>query len=544
MDGCSGRLYSECRCFRVFILSFILISTSTLARAYLYEGDIWFDGEEENADSGSTTILLNNAVLDPSLRWENSVVPYRFRKSFASEQGKANVEAALADLMKKTCVRFVPRTNEPYFLDFARKDPTRCFSTVGRNRTRGGQLINLGVGCDDFGTIQHEVLHALGFWHEQSRSDRDQYVIIKWNNVINGTDNSNFNAVRTDNLDMPYDYGSIMHYEWNAFAIDETKPTIVPKNPWPNARLGNRDVVSALDVLKINRLYNCYGRAEPPKSGTRAHTGLKWVGNWALDCDFPGDDLFIHQFSESTQCDLACLNTPGCTHFAWSDIGGGTCGLKEGGKSKEDAIKVTDQSVVHMCGVAQPVSGRTTEWKGNWAFGCDFPGNDLGYANAPMYNCEPICAAYQGCTHFKWTEEEEGTCWLKQGTKLKGDAVQIDDKSVVCGVLKRASSQLKTKTYKPATVERKDSWPWSDEIRFPNSFPSSAWTSRSSPSWTSWSSPSSKSWASSWTSRSSPSISWSSPSSKSWASSWTSRSSPSSTSWRSYSSNSWGSPFG
>ena len=44
-----------------------------------------------------------------------------------------------------------------------------CSSSVGLQR-RGGQRLTLGYGCYSTGTIQHEFLHALGFWHEQSRS--------------------------------------------------------------------------------------------------------------------------------------------------------------------------------------------------------------------------------------------------------------------------------------------------------------------------------------------------------------------------------------
>lgn len=67
--------------------------------------------------------------------------------------------------------------------------PTGCHSAVGR---RGGrQALNLqpnepGVGCFRLGTIAHEFLHALGFYHQQSTSDRDNYVDIIWRNIDDG----------------------------------------------------------------------------------------------------------------------------------------------------------------------------------------------------------------------------------------------------------------------------------------------------------------------------------------------------------------------
>lgn len=49
-----------------------------------------------------------------------------------------------------------------------------------------GQNLSIGAGCDTKAVVQHELLHALGFYHEQSRSDRDDYVKIWWDQIETG----------------------------------------------------------------------------------------------------------------------------------------------------------------------------------------------------------------------------------------------------------------------------------------------------------------------------------------------------------------------
>ena len=62
-----------------------------------------------------------------------------------------------------------------------------CWSMVGR--TGGKQGMSLGKGCVYTGTIIHEFLHAIGFYHEQSRPDRDDYIYVNWDNIQSGTIN-------------------------------------------------------------------------------------------------------------------------------------------------------------------------------------------------------------------------------------------------------------------------------------------------------------------------------------------------------------------
>ena len=60
----------------------------------------------------------------------------------------------------------------------------RCLSYIGR--IGGPQTISIGGGCAYKGIVMHEMFHALGRWHEQSRPDRDIHVQIKTENMRSG----------------------------------------------------------------------------------------------------------------------------------------------------------------------------------------------------------------------------------------------------------------------------------------------------------------------------------------------------------------------
>lgn len=78
-------------------------------------------------------------------------------------------------------------------------------------RTGGTQTISIGAYCDVIGIVAHEIGHALGFFHEQARSDRNRFINVLLNNVQPGL-RSQFDVQTTNGQGEQYDLGSVMHY--------------------------------------------------------------------------------------------------------------------------------------------------------------------------------------------------------------------------------------------------------------------------------------------------------------------------------------------
>ncbi|KAM6962573.1 meprin A subunit beta [Aplochiton taeniatus] len=155
----------------------------------------------------------------------------------------------------KTCVDFTPWKGEQNYISVFKG--SGCFSSVGNQRV-GEQRLSIGQNCDRLATVEHEFLHALGFWHEQSRADRDDYVTIMWDRIKAGKEHNfkTYNDTLSSALNVPYDYGSVMHYSKTSFNIG-SEPSIVTNIPHFLDVIGQRMEFSDSDLLKLNRLYNC-----------------------------------------------------------------------------------------------------------------------------------------------------------------------------------------------------------------------------------------------------------------------------------------------
>ncbi|CAF4159525.1 unnamed protein product [Adineta steineri] len=202
-----------------------------------------------------------------SNRWAGGVVPYEFASNITANNSAfivAQMRAMenLTQVNNTQCISFRPRNaSDLYFITIF--NGSGCYSPVGSwGSYIGTRPVSLMHGtystCMVSGIVQHELTHVLGFYHEQSRPDRDSYVSIQWAN-IDPSQAFNFVKYNDSQVDVEmtsYDYGSVMHYEWNAFALNSSGPTIIPTQN-TSAYIGQRIRLSPVDILAIQRYYGC-----------------------------------------------------------------------------------------------------------------------------------------------------------------------------------------------------------------------------------------------------------------------------------------------
>lgn len=186
-------------------------------------------------------------IVGTQHRWKDNIIPFEIHSALPNQQ---RVHDAIKHWQDNTPIRFVARNAaDPAHRDFVMFRPGNgCASAVGRRGFR--QDIVLGSACST-GNCIHEIGHTVGLWHEQSRSDRDQFVTIKLDKIISSAVH-NFNKHVADGVDLGgYDYESIMHYPRDAFSATG-EDTVIPTQP--DVEIGQRKKLSDGDIASVKKL--------------------------------------------------------------------------------------------------------------------------------------------------------------------------------------------------------------------------------------------------------------------------------------------------
>lgn len=236
----------------------ITVTDPTLgARSITYEQVNGFAVVEGDILIGSLAAMkYQGAVITPKVsgsRWPHGVVPYEIAEDLpfgnklailqAIDQWKKNSYLEFVELTSKN------RTEYKDYISFIPAEGTTCASYVGKKG--GKQEIELAPRCNTMNTV-HEIGHALGMWHEQSRADRNSYIRIVWEN-IEENHKYNFEQHFTDGKDFgDYDYQSIMHYGPYSFSKNGEK-TIIPLAE--GVEIGQRTRLSDKDIAAVKAMY-------------------------------------------------------------------------------------------------------------------------------------------------------------------------------------------------------------------------------------------------------------------------------------------------
>lgn len=188
--------------------------------------------------------------LAPPKLWPNGIVPFVIETTKISPKQVEDIYIAINLIQKNTPIKFIEAKNHPNKIVF-KSGGKHCYSYVGM--IGGSQDIVLNQDCG-VPQILHETLHALGLYHEQSRPDRDEHIMIMWENIEEQFHEQfkKMPPLHFSLTDVTFDLKSIMMYPPLAFSRSPSEPSILTLD---GEYYEPKQTLSAGDIEKLKILY-------------------------------------------------------------------------------------------------------------------------------------------------------------------------------------------------------------------------------------------------------------------------------------------------
>ena len=231
---------------------------------YIIQGDIiiWDDNNVNNEiNNRSKDVNLRAAMQAGATRWPEGKVYYFYDDINSEKALSSEVEKAMEIIQQVTHVKFIPLKtekakvykNKERIVFVATKNENSAW--VGMQSNLNNQVVNLNKSEP---SALHEICHSLGLIHEMSRTDRDKYVIILYDNIIAGKEH-NFEKHPMQYESNVFDFESVMMYDsWafgklNSFGLKATYKTITKLDDSPFEC--QRERLTSYDMRTINDMY-------------------------------------------------------------------------------------------------------------------------------------------------------------------------------------------------------------------------------------------------------------------------------------------------